>query len=280
MSETPLTTYCNHMYDLVQRVRHIILDDVVPVSEEQLRQRPRESRKRDNAIQITFMRIIRWLMTFEKLNSTHDIQAVGAGARGVFEHYLDLRLFERMPGEKYLDRFWAFPDVDRYRAAKKMVERKRADPDCKLDVTPQEQWMKQKDTPVPLAEKVAKLWGTHPKTGKPLWPGDHWSGEGKLPQRTKLLGADCEDMYVQIYSTLCALVHPGPTPVVGQKMDDFNWIEQQIAYGYFLTFMNARSSMILTCDLLKIREHVKRLDSRLQQLDRWTEEAKRHLPRC
>ncbi len=277
MPETPLTPYCNHMYDLVQRVRDFIDGAVAPAINAQLRLRERSTRKRDNAIQITFVRVVRWLTTFKKLNLTVDLQAVGAGARGVFEHYLDLKWFEQKPEEKYLDRFWAFPEVDRYRAAKKIVDH-AATRTSGIDTAPHQEFIRQMDAQEPMSAKVARIWGTHPKTGQPLWPRDHWTGEGKLPQRTKLLGPDCEDMYVQIYSTLCALVHPGPTPEVGQVMGDFDWLEQQIAFAYFLTFQNARSATFLTCDLLNVRQHVEGIDTAARVLREWEEQACALLP--
>src|SRR4051794_19859346 len=117
MPDSRLKPYCDHMYDLVQRVRQFVEGAVAPAVDAELRDRPTATRKRDNAIQITFTRILRWLITFERLNQTHDVQAVGAGARGIFEHYLDLKWFELKPDEIYLERFWAYPDVDRYLAA-------------------------------------------------------------------------------------------------------------------------------------------------------------------
>ena len=90
-----------------------------------------------------------------------------------------------------------------------------------------------------MVAKVTRLWGTHPRTGKPLWPHDHWSGERKLPQRTQKLGLECEDAYVQAYPTLCGLVPPGPSAEVRDALSDFVWLEKQMGFGYFYTFLHA-----------------------------------------
>ena len=277
MPETPFTEYCGHMYRLLQRLHDFIMGAVAPGIDSQLAHRPESARKRANAIQVTFVRIFRWLKTLDKLNQTHDVQAVGAAARGVFELYLDLRWFEKFPEPEYLERFCAFPDVTMYMAAKKVVEHKRQNPTSSVNSDPQQSFMDRMDKPEPMSAKVSRLWGVDQK-GKPLWPRDHWAGKGKLPQRTKLLGLDCEDAYVQIYSILCGLIHPGASPEVRQSLSDFEWLEKQMGYALFHVYMHARASTILACDLLGAREQIAGFDRGLRQLDAYLDDAARSLP--
>jgi hypothetical protein len=277
MPVTRVTESCNHSHQLTQDVRSFMQQCVAPAITAHNADSTRPSRKRDKAIECVYTRIATWLLTFEKLNAPRDMQAIGTGARCVFEHYLDLRWFERFPDECYMDRYWAFPDVDRYWAAKRAVDHKLATPASRIDVTHRQQFMdrldaKNKSETIPAL--VSRLWGTT-KDGKPRWPKDHWTGMGNLRERAKALGPGYEDTYVQIYPTLCALVHPGATPYLG----DFEWLEVQVGYGYFYTFHHAWEATELTIDLLGIEQHVPQLDAFRFNLMKWLEEAQAaHLP--
>ncbi|HVT89488.1 MAG TPA: hypothetical protein VHD56_11590 [Tepidisphaeraceae bacterium] len=80
MPDTPYTEYCNHVYQLTQDVREFIVKGVAPAIDAKCKGNPSADPKRYRVIQYPFMRIVRWLITFERLNSTHDMQAIGTGA--------------------------------------------------------------------------------------------------------------------------------------------------------------------------------------------------------
>lgn len=279
MPETEFSEYCGHMYRLVQRLLDFVDGAVIPTIDAQVRTRPVCMRRRDNAIQITFVRIVRWLKTLARLNSSHDVQAVGAGARGVFELYLDLRWFERFPQPEYVERFCAYPDVAMYLADLKVVEHKAKNPTSSVDTARQQAFMTSMDARPngTMEQRVGDLWGRNAE-GEPRWPRSHWTGKGNLPQRAKELGLDCEDAYVQLYPTLCALVHPGPAPEVRESLSDFVWLEEQIGFGYLHTFENALAAAILTCDLLGVRQHVEGFDGAMRQFAEWKKEAMKTRP--
>ena len=130
---SPFTEYCGHIYRLVQRLRGFVVGPVTTAIDEAVKSHPEASRRRDNAVQVTFVRIVRWLKTLDKLNQTHDVQAVGAAARGIFEHYLDLKWFEKFPQPEYIERLCAHPDVIMYLAAKKVVDHKVQNPSSVVD---------------------------------------------------------------------------------------------------------------------------------------------------
>jgi hypothetical protein len=208
-------------------------------------------------------------MTFEKLNATRDVQAVGTGARCVFEHYLDLCWLHRFPDEIYLERFWAYPDVDRYWAAKKLVDHKLANPTSKVDSAGRQQFMQRLDAKKePIAAIVSRLWGTT-NDGKPRWPKSHWTGVRNLRDRARTLGAEYEDTYLQIYPVLCALVHPGATPFAGS----FEWMEIQIGYGYFYMFHHAWRATEMTIEMLGIAPQIPQLNDFRFCLMKWLEQA-------
>jgi hypothetical protein len=199
------------------------------------------------------------------------MQAIGAGARCIFEHYLDLRWLQKFPAETWFERFRAFPDVDRYMAAQKVVDYKQHNPASQIDITLFQEFMSRADATEPMRDEVSRIWGADAK-GNPRWPR-HWTGEGDVRRRAKQISLECEDAYVQIYPTLCALVHAGPTAEHG----DFAWLEKQVAFGYFYAFVHARAATRETCDLLGIRERVVGYEHRMQQLEQWEAEAMKKL---
>ncbi len=274
MPNTPCTTYCNHVYQLTQDVRKFIVEGVAPAIDAQCKDNPAADPRHYRVLLYPFTRITRWLITFERLNNSHDMQAIGTGARCIFEHYLDLRWLQKFPDETWFVRFREFPDVDRYMAAKRVVDHRTANPASQIDIAPHQAFMRRMDTTEPMATRVLRTWGADSK-GNPRWPRDHWTGEGNLRERAKKIAPECEDGYVQIYPTLCALVHPGPTPAHG----DFTWLEKQVAFGYFYAFLYARNATEVTCDIFGIKSPVLRNEYNLQRLDQWAAEAMSKLPK-
>lgn len=276
MPGSRVTESCNHAYQLTQDVRKFMQEAVAPAITKYNSDQSRPSRKRDRAIECVYTRIATWLLSFDKLNNTYDIQAIGTGARCVFEHYLDLRWFAKFSGDEYLDRFWAFPDVDRYRCAKRVVDYKLGNPESKIDVTKRQDFISRLDAQKgSMPALVARLWGTG-RNGTPNWPKDHWTGVGNLRDRAKLLGVQYEDTYMEMYPTLCALVHPGPTPFVG----DFEWLEIQVGYGYYYMFQHAWQATELTINLLGIEQQIPQLLPFRINLLQWLEESAAAHERC
>ncbi|MEX2216906.1 MAG: DUF5677 domain-containing protein [Phycisphaeraceae bacterium] len=272
MPETPYTQFCNHLYQLTRDVRSFIVQDVSTAVDRICKDNPDADPTQYRVRHYPFIRILKWLYTFEKLNETRDYQGVGAGARAIFENYVDLRWLEKFPQDDSYQRFRAFPDVNRYMAADKVVSHKRKNPSSNLDATPHERFMKQMDASDPTENLVVRLWGINDK-GKPSWPV-HWTGVSSLRGRAERIGPDCEDAYVQIYPTLSALTHCGPTPEHG----NLAWLEKQAAFGYFFAFKFALDAAILFAKLFDVHASIPHFDEKVAQLLRWTDEAFAQIP--
>jgi hypothetical protein len=273
------------MYDLIQRVRHEVIEvTVLPIAEGVMRTRSGPTRRRDNTYKVTFIRVVRWLHTFEKLNSDNDVQAVGAGARALYELYIDLEWFRSFPDEISRERFRHYADVDRYVAAKKVVDRRKHAESQLIDadIAPIVKVMDALDERArtngfdSMRALVNKLWGTN-ASGEPKWPG-HWSGQGRLKARVEMLGRECFDHYCQVYPMLCALIHPGPTPEVGVGLSDPEWRENLVSFSYGSAYRLARWATEIFIDLVEVREHLTQYDAALRQLDVWENDAKQSAP--
>ena len=271
--ETRYTTYCTHVHQLTQDVRKMITDVIVPAAEARCRDNPAAEPAHYRVIHYPFLRIVRWLTTFERVNQTNDMQAIGAGARGVFEHYIDLQWLERFPDEIWFERFRIFVDVDRYVAARKVVDHKHKHPDSKVHAEPHQRMMDRLDAKEPMDARVARVWGSDAK-GNARWPRDHWTGMRSLRERAREIGMDCEDAYVQFYPTLCALIHSGPSPEHG----NFEWFETQVAFGYYFTFRHAKMAAETFSNLLDLRPLMPTFDERMRELERWADTAADHNP--
>ena len=210
------------------------------------------------------------MISLERLNQTHDLQAVGTSARAIFEHYLDLKWLQTFPEEEWFRRFREFVDVESYLAAKKVVDHKRLNATSKINnriYNESLERIQRMDSAEPMCARVLRVW--RDKRGEPQWPRGHWTGEGNLRERAKAIGPEYEDGYIEIYPTLCALVHAGPSPEHG----DGAWREKLAGFGYFYSFLYAKRATETIMEMLDIDEPVLRYEYSMQSLDRWATEA-------
>lgn len=171
------------------------------------------------------------------------------------------------PDESTFAKFRAFPEVDQYLAAERVVKRKDEEPRSTIDTRFYEQLIQ--DSAAKLAQRVRETWGER-RNGEPNWPKGHWTGIGKLRERAKELGPDCLDEYVKVYSVLSTLIHSGPDPEHG----DLTWLERHVAVGYINAFRYAKAATIVVCELLGIRSNV---GLAMQQFDRREHDAMERL---
>lgn len=274
MPVTPYTTFCHHSYDLIARLWRFVTERVEGVMMDIRHDTSRVSVERDVAICTTYLRILAWLSSLTRLNTTADAQAIGTAARSVFELYLDLRWFQKFPGEEWGRRWVAFPEVDRFLAAEKAVAHAKNTPTSELDPTHHQAFVDRLSTQKSIGDVVRLTWGEKPDHS-PKWPRFHWTGIPGLDERVRQLGVDCQDTYRQIYPILSSLVHPGPTAFFGR---DVSQIEFHVGYAYYQAFIHARMATLLMIELLGIQGKIPGVDSFMNQLDQWLEEAMALLP--
>ena len=205
------------------------------------------------------------------------MQAIGVGARAIFEHYIDLKWLQTFPDELWFERFRVFATVDQYQSAKKTFDHAQNNQGRSLiDATQSENFMKRLDRAQPMCEVVGELWGRG-KKGQPKWP-EHWTGMS-LRERTQAIDAKvgnlyCEDMRVQMYPILSAFVHAGPGP---EHLDEVER-EKHVAFAYCNAFLHAANATEVICDLLAIREHIVGFDQKMRELTEWHKQALQTLP--
>ena len=274
MPISPYTPFCNQCYDLVNKLRQYVFVEVHPKILALKEDKSRLNVKRDYSIFSLYLTIIAWLQTFENLNHSYDCQAVGTGARAIFERYLDLKWFEKFTGPEWVERYLTFPNVDRYLACEKVVNHTKQNPASKINTKVHTDFISTMDAREPLEDLVSRVWGKKPDN-TPCWPNFHWTGIKDLSKRAEAIGPDTLDEYRELYPPMSWLVHSGPTAFLGR---DFAELESMTGWCYFFAFQQARNSTIVVVNMLGIKDSVADFDKAMNQLWAWRADALATLP--
>jgi hypothetical protein len=138
------------------------------------------------------------------LRQVMDFQAIVMLARNLFELAVDMKLLAVIPDA--VEKFAVFADVEKLRAAEKIVAYKASHPNSKVDASIVSSFIA--NCKANVDTQRVKLWPEtqptkqHPK-GKPL---PHWSGKN-LRERTLLLGHPFDEVYEVKYPQMSWYTH-------------------------------------------------------------------------
>lgn len=171
----------------------------------------------ESAIMGIFLRVHALACSLLRLNNSIDFNAVANIARTLFELLLDLKLLVSANlKQQDLARFFAFPEVDRFRIAKRIVELQNKHPDLVrsslFDSSARKEFVESRVKDKSIEKKVESLWGRDSK-GKLRWP-EHWSGLS-VRNRSTTFGSLYEQEYLEIYSFLSSYTHSGSSAYAG-----------------------------------------------------------------
>ena len=150
--------------------------------------------------------------TLLSLKSAKDLQAIAMVARGLFELAVDTKLIDAIPDA--VRKILTFSDVEKLRAARKIVKFKAANPAAAVDATIHDAF---------IASDASRI----ETERRAVWPGikkvEHWSGL-KMLERVDLLKAPFDEIYSVEYPELSWYVHSGLTGFVNLKAESFNML--------------------------------------------------------
>jgi hypothetical protein len=150
--------------------------------------------------------------TLLSLKNAKDLQAIAMVARGLFELAVDTKLIDVIPDA--VKKILAFSDVEKLRAARKIVKYKAANPAAVVDASIHDTFIANE------AKSIEDERNT-------VWPGvknlTHWSGLD-LARRVVLLKAPFDEIYEVEYPELSWYVHSGLTGFVNLKAESFNML--------------------------------------------------------
>ena len=151
-------------------------------------------------------------------------------ARGLFELAVDTKLIDVIPDA--VRKILTFSDVEKLRAARKIVKYKAANPAAAVDASIHDAFITSEGARIETDRKA-------------VWPGlkivKHWSGLD-LSQRVALLKAPFDEIYEVEYPELSWYVHSGMTGFVNLKAESFNMLaakQNKLAGECFVVLLTA-----------------------------------------
>jgi hypothetical protein len=160
----------------------------------------------------TYYRSVANVGTLLELKSPKHVQAICMLARALFELAVDIRLLCVVPDAPA--KMIAFSDVEKLRAARKIIKFKVANPTAAIDSTIYGSFVTNNEQRINGERRT--LW---PKLAKV----QHWSGRD-LPSRIVLLKSPFDEIYEVHYPRLSWYVHSGLTGVANLEAETFTVI--------------------------------------------------------
>jgi hypothetical protein len=167
---------------------------------------------RDQCFIGTYYRAIANVETLLTMKSAKDAQAIAMLARGLFELAVDIRLIDVI--QDGAAKMIAFCDVEKLRAARKIVAFQTANPNASVTAAIYQSFIASEEQRI-KADR-ARLWPTLTKA-RDL---KHWSGLD-LAARVDLLRAPFDEIYNVNYPQLSWYVHSGLTGIINLQAQSF-----------------------------------------------------------
>jgi len=173
-----------------------------------------KSNDKEQALIITYYRINNWIRALVLMNDTMYFQSVASGTRTILELLLDLNILYKH-SDKYLKKYYAFNEIQKYYYAQKIKEFKNV---YNLDeslYSIQIDYLKSIDISK-IEQIIIDNWGFNLKQ-KPNKP-KHWTGMTVI-KRAELLGIDYLKLYHDCYHLTNWYVHSGLSGYINLKSD-------------------------------------------------------------
>jgi hypothetical protein len=164
---------------------------------------------RDVLISTFYQRVRMNVASLLNLRTVRDFQAIIMVTRSLFELAVDMKLVDTIPDA--VKKVGAFTEIEKLRAAKKVVAYKAAHPKAKTDAKAQQDFITNAESRV-LAEQAK------------LWPGvkkvEHWSGMN-LKDRAMHLKGQHEEIYEVRYPQMSWYTHAAGVSGFALKASSF-----------------------------------------------------------
>ncbi|MFH1537482.1 MAG: DUF5677 domain-containing protein [bacterium] len=217
---------------------------------------------REEAIVGTYYRMCGWIYTMVKMNHKACFQAASAAARSLYELLIDIKLLAVDESGRLVQQFIFFPNVEKYRVAKKRVSFcEQYGKDTKLTDTNYQGFIQKMEKEDFLNKKIVELWGLN-KKGEPK-NVEHWSGINDVRSRANRLGLRYEEMYVESYPVLSWHIHSGSTGYAGLSEDT---IEVMMGMAHLLALDVFLEATKVCSDEMKISKAIEWVPKTIDEL--------------
>lgn len=257
-SDLPIKKRVEAFYKGTDAICRFAKNLIIPVLDCQI-----ELKDRELAITGTYYRMYAWVHSLVKMNSRIHFQGAALGARSLYELLLDIKLLSIDSDGNMIAKFHAFPKLDRFRVATKVVNYNDAHDDSDIDDSSYRELVNTPGQKHAIDQLAVKHWGTSRKTGNAIYP-NHWSGL-TIKDRAKKLGSKYEQLYVESYPLLSWSAHAGSSAYAGLDADVLEiyfGLSHSIAQRCFL------EATEITASVMHISEAVQELDKIINNLRR------------
>jgi hypothetical protein len=186
------------------------------------------------AILNIYGKIYLWIRSIAKLNKPEDCLALAGAVRAILELYVDLNLLARNLVQDAAEKFFSFPDIEKWRVAKKIVDgRKQFSTSIPQQPTPSDKYLENNKTDIEAIQ--IKLWGKDKKE-KPIMPKS-WSNSSLWQRVVLLQDKEILDVYFNSYYYCNWCVHSIYNEFLGklENIDLFNGHLYGLAKQMFLS---------------------------------------------
>lgn len=216
----------------------------------------------------TYYRAYAFINTMVTLNSRVHFQTVASTCRSLFEIEMDLKLLVNDTDGTMVDRFHAFPEIERYRSAKKLVNFADQSGSSTLNIEPQRNLLNSPDIEQRINSKIEEHWGTD-RNGRPNWP-KHWSGIANTRAIAHSLGTEFEERYVDAYSYLSWYIHAGSTGYAGLEAET---LEAGFGRCHSIAQRSFLNTTMAISELIPLHAGIQNLNSIVERLGTYTGEV-------
>lgn len=188
---------------------------IIPILECQL-----QLNKKEQAMVYTYYRMVLWMSTLVVLKGVAHFQAVAAATRALFELVLDMMILYKDQNGDFVDRFHAFPEVEKFRVAELTVQHCNQNRGkTRLNDIQRRRFLSRTGRRSAIQNKKVKYWGKN-KKGQPKKSICHWTGKN-VKTRAKELSFEYLEEYLETYPIMSWHLHSGSTGYAGLDKDSF-----------------------------------------------------------
>lgn len=208
VSDLPIKKRVEAFYKGTEAVSKFAESVMIPVLRGQLNLTDREQ-----ALVGTYYRMYAWIRSMVVMNGPIHFQGAAAASRSLFELLLDLKILATDKSSDSVDKFHAFPEVEKYRVAKNLVSFAAAHPRTTIHaIKKQSNFVNAPGRKQSIDASITKHWGTTGKR-KPKHP-KHWTGRS-VRERARKLAQRYEELYLEVYPLYSWYSHSGSTGYAG-----------------------------------------------------------------
>ncbi len=159
VSDLPTRTRVEAFYKGTDALAQFAESEMIPILKGQI-----SLSDRGKAIVYTYYRMYAWVRSMVAMNGRIHFQGAAAAARSLFELLLDIKMLATDKTGELVNRFHAFPKIERFRVAKNIVSFCNDHPnDTKIDDSHQRAFINEPGKQQAIDQAIVSHWGTTKK---------------------------------------------------------------------------------------------------------------------